>query len=338
MTQLTRKLSQHKKAGKMKKIHISFMLIISILLLAFAIEQITRYRVGQKYSPQGAFQSVNNHQIHYLTKGSGAGTVLFESALGEGLLYWSEIQDSISQYNTTLSYDRSGIGWSERGSSIKSCHSISEELEELLDSLSLPKPYTLVAHSIGGLTLRPFIRKHKNDIKGIVFIDVSHKDQLKLLPSKSLIETVPSGVIHFANSIGIARYLFGFPYPGKLVSDTMNTEANDLRYKSMATSIDEANALQLMVSEVNAISDFTFDSIPFTIITGTSPHRYDYLKDSLLANENERVWNQLQRDYLNLSSQSKQVLARKSGHFVHTEEPQLVIESILELLRDEDVQ
>ncbi len=89
----------------MKKIHISFMLIISILLLAFAIEQITRYRVGQKYSPQGAFQSVNNHQIHYLTKGSGAGTVLFESALGEGLLYWSEIQDSISQYNTTLSYD-----------------------------------------------------------------------------------------------------------------------------------------------------------------------------------------------------------------------------------------
>jgi pimeloyl-ACP methyl ester carboxylesterase len=305
------------------------------IVIAFFVEQKVRKDVETRYPPMGSFISIDNHQLHYVKKGDGNCTVIFESALGEGALYWSEIQDSISKHTTTVSYDRSGIGWSERGDKAKNCNLISNELTELLDSLKVPKPYILVAHSIGGLTTRPFIQNSHKDIASILFIDVSHPDQLELIPNKakSPIERLPSWIINFANEIGIVRYLFNFPYPGTNPNKDFNIVANAIRPKSVSASLEEINGLEVMVNEAALIDDF--GNIPLTIITGASPDRYKYLNNEDIEIEYEKVWSEMQLDLLNLSSNSKQVSALKSGHFVNTEEPLLVIESIKEhILQD----
>jgi pimeloyl-ACP methyl ester carboxylesterase len=46
----------------------------------------------------------------------------------------------------------------------------------------------------------------------------------------------------------------------------------------------------------------------------------------------EDVWQALQRDLLRLSTRSRQVIAIKSGHAIQFDNPQLVADSILEVL------
>jgi hypothetical protein len=42
----------------------------------------------------------------------------------------------------------------------------------------------------------------------------------------------------------------------------------------------------------------------------------------------QQSWNELQNDLVNLSSNSQQIVAEKSGHYIHHDQPELVIETI----------
>jgi pimeloyl-ACP methyl ester carboxylesterase len=46
----------------------------------------------------------------------------------------------------------------------------------------------------------------------------------------------------------------------------------------------------------------------------------------------EEVWLELQRDLAGRSSQGRLVIAEKSGHYVHYEEPGLVIQTIRDVV------
>ena len=46
----------------------------------------------------------------------------------------------------------------------------------------------------------------------------------------------------------------------------------------------------------------------------------------------DAVWSELQRDLANRSSQGRLVIARRSEHFVQTDEPALVIDAIREVV------
>jgi hypothetical protein len=73
------------------------------------------------------------HQLHYLKKGFGGLTVVFESGLDPGgHLSWKYVQNEISKFTTTISYDRAGILMSEQGDNSKSLSSISSDLNNLL--------------------------------------------------------------------------------------------------------------------------------------------------------------------------------------------------------------
>ena len=47
-----------------------------------------------------------------------------------------------------------------------------------------------------------------------------------------------------------------------------------------------------------------------------------------LAGQLDRTWQTLQRDLLKLSSHSTQIVAEKSGHYIHRDQPQVVIDAI----------
>lgn len=47
----------------------------------------------------------------------------------------------------------------------------------------------------------------------------------------------------------------------------------------------------------------------------------------------EQEWTKMQQELAKLSSKSKQVVAEKSGHYIQLDQPELVIDSILELVR-----
>ncbi len=45
-----------------------------------------------------------------------------------------------------------------------------------------------------------------------------------------------------------------------------------------------------------------------------------------------KIWFELQDDHLKLSTNSKQIFAQKSGHYVQLDEPQVVVDAVKELI------
>ena len=90
-----------------------------------------------------------------------------------------------------------------------------------------------------------------------------------------------------------------------------------------------------MAEEANAIT--SFGNIPVVVITGASPTRND-TTPSEFREDMARIWTELQTDLLTLSTDSQQILAMESGHYVQVDQPEIVIAAIRELVeRTENV-
>ena len=311
-----------------------FALILLVLLVGFVYEHITRLSNFKNIKPTGEFINVGDHQLHFVKKGNGGPTVVFEAGAGpDGHLSWKYVQDEIARKTTTISYDRAGILWSERGADPKSLSAIASDLHSLLINTNCPKPYIVVGHSFAGTGLRKFINDHKDDISGIVFVDVvqphftnAYSDELK-----EATQTPPLWIMKAMSSFGVIRIMMNnYTYPNTQANDSINIIAKKLNYRGIDASLELVRNLESMENEASMIT--SFDNIPLVIITGTSANRYMEIRNEELRAEAIGVWNEMQKDLLNLSTNSRQIHASKSGHHVQTEQPELVIEAIESML------
>jgi pimeloyl-ACP methyl ester carboxylesterase len=56
-----------------------------------------------------------------------------------------------------------------------------------------------------------------------------------------------------------------------------------------------------------------------------------------VTEEMEKIWSELQADLLNLSGNSRQVVAHHAGHMIQVDEPQLVLDAIADVVRQVQV-
>lgn len=312
-----------------------FVSILLLLLLAgFIYEQISRAHYDKKQPPKNEFISNNNgRKIHFKKLGnSPKGTIVFESGLGGDYLHWQELQNKLSKDYTTISYDKAGILWSDPTNDV-SLKRYSNDLHYLLTRTNCPKPYILVGHSFAGITLRSFIKEHSNDIEGIVFVDVSHPLQLKK-SSETLKKSVkpPSrAFLSFLNEIGVIRLLYTFvPFTQSVPEDHIfNKNVTHYFYKIFDGLMQEMENDKKLMAEAEQIN--TFGDIPLTIITAKYPNGVENIPDLKLTEEYLTVHNALQKDLLKLSTNSRQIFAEKSGHYVTLQEPELIIKAVDEI-------
>jgi pimeloyl-ACP methyl ester carboxylesterase len=120
-------------------------------------------------------------------KGTGSPAVIFVSGLGEDHNTWQSVQDSISKYTLTVSYDRAGLGRSAYNGVKKDLGSLAEELHELIKTHAGAKPFMLVGHSLGCQIIKMYASLYPANINSIIFLDPGY-DERKL--RKRLPDTV----------------------------------------------------------------------------------------------------------------------------------------------------
>lgn len=103
-------------------------------------------------------------------------TILFESGYGNGLDIWSKLQNDISENYRTISYDRAGLGNSDKNPNKRTAENQVKEFHTLLNKVESKGPYVIVAHSIDGLNVRVFANEYPEEVKEIVFVDSTHED------------------------------------------------------------------------------------------------------------------------------------------------------------------
>lgn len=308
--------------------------LLVLLVIGITYEYYSRWQLSRSDLNDRTFVEVNGTKLHYVKKGSGKYTVVFVSGMGSNHTIWQELQDTLQTDAVTLSYDRNGLLFSEKSDISITNESVSDELHQLLEKTNCPKPYILVAHSMGGIYIRPFIKAHHADIAGIVLAEAAHPHQLKKA-SQELLDTrfIPSkGFLNFVVNSGIYRALFSFiPVSPEIpVDHPLHTLEKDFFYRSYETLLDEVANDSLNFKHAEQYS--SFGNTPLTVILGTNEVRYATIKDQKIKNEYKCLTDSLAHDLLHLSTDSKLVRAANSGHIFQTHDAVLVISEIRKLI------
>jgi len=317
----------------LKKIFFTILISLSILLiLGLVFEKISRSN-AEKIKPTGVLANIINHKLHYYKKGKNTPTVVFETAFDPaGHLQWYNLQQEIAKFATTISYDRAGILWSERGNNPKNGEKIAEELHSLLEKVNAQKPYILVGHSLGGMLLRSFISKYPEEIRGVILVDSQIPNDKEYLSPElytMVNQGMPSGFLKFANATGIARLMFKGMFPEN--DNYQNSIMPALIHKSAYGVLEEQDQMDNLKKEANKIK--SFGSIPLCVISATDSNRFNnFIESETLRNEMVSAWAKMQKDLLKFSTNSKQIQVSNSSHYINQDQPNVIIEAVKNMI------
>jgi pimeloyl-ACP methyl ester carboxylesterase len=252
---------------------------------------------------------VGGYSLNIVCKGEGTPAVIFDSGLGMPGEEWRGIQDEIRDETRACFYDRVGLG--ESDGYPKETYTTQDtvaDLHNLLKNANIPGPYVLVAHSLAGFTGRVYAAQYPEEVAGMVWIDVSHPDQvarlLALYPPESPDEpdSVTSGRAYLRG--GYAEHAAGGP-------EFIDYDASAAQVRSIAS----------------------LGSIPLAVLTrGVCGSPDDFppeLGDSLCQ---ERA--QMHEELAMLSSNSTIIAVETANHFIYDAEPEAVINAIRDVVAE----
>jgi pimeloyl-ACP methyl ester carboxylesterase len=240
---------------------------------------------------------VGGHRLFISCVGVGVPTVVMEAGWNDVHDTWSLVQPEVAERARACAYDRAGLGNSEPGPEPRTIARVVDELHTLLANAGIQGPYILVGHSWGGLSMRLFADRYPEDVLGLILVDSSHPDVFRrnaaVLPPESPDDS---------ESIKFYRDWFA-----NAVHDPTLEIAPEL-------------------FEAGSLGD-----LPLVVLTAMNKQRADDFPADLNAQFNQ-IWLELQQELAKLSSNSTHIVSQESVHYIQQEQPDLVIEAILQVL------
>jgi pimeloyl-ACP methyl ester carboxylesterase len=109
--------------------------------------------------------------------GSSKATVMLIAGGGRTAKDWAKVQPAVASFARVCSYDRTGLGNSDKAASkLQSVDEIVDDLHKLLTASGEKGPFILVGHSLAGIYVRRFVTRFPGDVAGLVFVDSSHEE------------------------------------------------------------------------------------------------------------------------------------------------------------------
>lgn len=311
-------------------------LLLLILVAGTAVAgAIAKSNLAQQNPAPGQMVDVGGYKLHINCVGQGSPTVILEAGMGEYSLTWAYVQPEIAQNTRVCAYDRAGYGWSEASPNPRTAGYEVEELHRLLLNANIQGPYVLVGHSLGGMIVRMYTHNYPDEVAGMVLVDSMHEALAIRLPE--LVKAVQGmtgqyRLFAFLSSSGImALAPQNVPNPGLPEDAYAQYQAITATTRGFNTHIAESNAAEESSTEARALHMTSFGDLPLIVLSAGQRQSIP----SLTAAENQQLQEEmqtLQSELAVLSSAGKQIMAEQSGHYIHLDQPDLVIDAIREML------
>lgn len=321
-------------------------LIISVLLVlilaTFIYHAVASNREKDKYPPLGQLIDVGGYKLHLYSIGEGSPTVVFDHTLGS--LGWSNylVFKEIAKITRVVVCDRAGYGDSETSPKPRTSEEIVEELHTLLTKADIPQPYIFVGDSFGGYTARLYAHKFPDRVVGMVLTHALHEDVVLNFPISiiliKIVFIIGFKFTQISAQLGLVRLagLMGlFEFFKKELRQFSPTDLARLKlsfYKSKHWEAMFREVRDIKTSSKQIKNTGTLRDLPLVIISVKH-----FLKPSLLTfflplKQVDEAWAKMQPELLKLSSNSKEIIAENSGHFVGIDDPEVMIKAISELI------
>jgi pimeloyl-ACP methyl ester carboxylesterase len=316
---------------------------MAALVAAGALYQMIGSRRDQRlYAGPGRWIPIaKRSRLYVLEAGSGEPTVLFEAGIGATNLNWRRIQESVAQFTRTAAYDRGGLGWSSPCRTARTPSNIAAELHAMLERGAIKPPYVLVGHSFGGLVMRRYALEYPEEVIGLVLVDPMRCEEWPPLdPAKQSQLERGRKLIRIGSPIarcGLTRLAVTslFCRSGKLSGHLAGAAGDGGRHvlrriKSevgkMPREVWPVVAAQWSRPGFYAGMRKHIESIPDTV---REMHAAEPIREIPVVVLTPAKSKPLSEECLNrIGENVRQVIAPASEHWIHLDEPELVIESI----------
>ncbi len=259
-------------------------------------------------------------EMYLMCRGEGSPTVILEAGAGNDADIWDAVALGLNSTQTAVlpgvaaftrvcAYDRPGTvldlehhSRSDPAPMPRTAEDVVADLHALLTAAAVPSPYVLAGHSFGGLVVRLYAATYPDDVVGLILVDAAHEDYYAAV-RKTL---TPEQLAEYNSAIeqGPAE-LADYPDRERLDPDA---------------SADQVRA---------ATATSPLRPLPLVVLTHGRPWDWppDYPAAALDAE-----WPPLQEKLAALTPNSRLVVAEQSGHFIHLDQPELVIEAIQQVV------
>ncbi len=286
---------------------------VLLLLLAGAVyESLSEAADARAYPLPGRMVDVGGYRLHINCIGAGSPTVVMDAGLGAWSPTWALVQPELAKSTRVCAYDRAGMGWSEPGPHPRDARQFARELNALLHNASIPGPYVMAGHSLGGLPVLVFAHDYPAEVAGIVLIDSMHPGQSGYVTQSDVFSA-----LSVAARFGIIRLLVR---PSRYVPDVPPAaqayDALTVRPGHLQTVADEIDGIPASLAQAGAAG--SFGDLPLIVISR-----------GLGANA---AWEAGQAELAQLSSNSRHLIAERSGHGIQIQQPDAVVAAVLSVI------
>ena len=311
-----------------------------VLMLALPISAMAQSATPESASPSatsGDFAGLvdigGGRHLYLECRGQGSPTVILEAGYRASARYWSDdllhpeasrtmVLSGVAQFTRVCAYDRPGtvasigeddfISRSDPIAQPRTAPEVVADLHALLQTAGVPGPYVLAAHSLGGLFARLYASTYPDEVVGMVLVDASSERLERLMTPEQ-----------WAASVRLSRE-FG--------SDTVVPIPDYGDMETLGWGADNAVVRA-------AVAATPLRPMPLAVLAHGLPFALPAETQEFTSAEWDAFLRAASEDLATLVPQARFFVASESGHDIHQDQPELVIEAIrqvVEGVRDPD--
>lgn len=239
---------------------------------------------------------VGEYDIEYEMRGTGKATIFLEAGGSAGLNDWDPIYNELTKSARTIRYSRIGNGNSSPVKKNYSSEEYAKEANTLLKELNIEGEIVYVAHSYGAYIARIFASKYPERMAAMMLIEPASEHDVDIMRSIDL--------------------------------DRAELEIAQVKLDDMKNGMSNH---YLDFWSKRPLPDYPeITDIPVTVIA--SVKKYENPPLLLFTDKARNMWGKLHTQWARKFPKGKAVLTHKSYHYPQNDEPEMVIEEIIELL------
>jgi pimeloyl-ACP methyl ester carboxylesterase len=321
--------------------------LISILLAQITVQRFCARSDARQFPPPGSLVKTINGAMHVRRMGRGDPAILLEAGIAASSLNWSILQPQLAELVSTYSYDRAGFGWSPSSGGPCNLQRMSSDLHDLVAALGIPQPYVLAGHSFGAYILRVYAQRFPGELAGVILIDpLTPEEWIK--PTSAQRWQLRRGVWFsragaVLGSLGVIRFCLWLLQRGSSAaprsvlgafgskaSQTVRRILGELaklppptlrlireRWSNGKFFWTMARYIQSLPACAAETSNCSIPAhIPVTVISGAHQSAIRMAEHKAIAAH---------------SIHGKHVVAAKSAHWIHLDQPELIVEAFREM-------
>jgi pimeloyl-ACP methyl ester carboxylesterase len=323
---------------------LSVLMACAIAAAVFVWQAVSEHRDAARFPPPGEHVS----GLHILSAGKSGPPVVIESGVAASSTGWALVMPGLAAFSRACAYDRPGYGWSAASRLPRTPEQYVAELGAVVRFAGTPA--ILVGHSFGGLVVQLYAARYPEHVSGLVLVDPAHVCEWAD-PSDQSRARLGRGVALSRRGAWLARTGF---VRAALLSLTAGARSVSKLFSRAASSKRGTGYLEKLIGEVRKLPPEVW---PVIQSHWCRPASFRAMSEQLaslphvaaaVAREpvpsrvpvtvisGAHLTPELYADHAAIAARSNRgqhVIAEGSGHWIHLDRPDLVIQAVLDLTR-----